>query len=147
MRADTTVVEANVAYPTDSGLLAKGVAKHGRSWRRSCRRWGWRPGRRWPDRTRSVRRRARSIGAYLRRRNDDASAEVRRINGELAGIADARRRGRPTPWSATPAATLRRVGDQATGRAAALVAELERTAAVGRTDRRADPARLAGEHA
>jgi len=27
VRADTTVVEANVAYPTDSGLLAKGVAK------------------------------------------------------------------------------------------------------------------------
>jgi IS5 family transposase len=26
VRADTTVVEANVAYPTDSGLLAKGVA-------------------------------------------------------------------------------------------------------------------------
>ena len=27
VRADTTVVEANVAYPTDSGLLAKGVAR------------------------------------------------------------------------------------------------------------------------
>jgi len=27
LRADTTVVEANVSYPTDSGLLAKGVAK------------------------------------------------------------------------------------------------------------------------
>src|SRR4051794_7670091 len=26
-RADTTVVKANVAYPTDSGLLAKGVAR------------------------------------------------------------------------------------------------------------------------
>ena len=28
VRVDTTVVEANVAYPTDSGLLAKGVARH-----------------------------------------------------------------------------------------------------------------------
>src|SRR5713226_2571659 len=27
VRADTTVVEANVAYPTDSSLLAKGVAR------------------------------------------------------------------------------------------------------------------------
>jgi len=27
LRADTTIVPANVAYPTDSGLLAKGVAK------------------------------------------------------------------------------------------------------------------------
>ena len=27
VRADTIVVEANVAYPSDAGLLAKGVAK------------------------------------------------------------------------------------------------------------------------
>jgi IS5 family transposase len=27
MRADTTVIAANVAYPSDSGLLANGVAK------------------------------------------------------------------------------------------------------------------------
>ena len=27
VRADTTVVPANVSYPTDSGLLSKGVAK------------------------------------------------------------------------------------------------------------------------
>jgi IS5 family transposase len=27
LRADTTVIEANVAYPTDSSLLAKGVTK------------------------------------------------------------------------------------------------------------------------
>jgi IS5 family transposase len=34
VRADTTVVPANVAYPTDSGLLAKGVAApwSGSSW-------------------------------------------------------------------------------------------------------------------
>ena len=31
VRADTTVVPANVAYPTDSGLLAKGVAKMAKS--------------------------------------------------------------------------------------------------------------------
>ena len=31
VRADTTVVPANVAYPTDSGLLAKGVAKMARA--------------------------------------------------------------------------------------------------------------------
>ena len=31
VRADTTVVPANVAYPTDSGLLAKGVAKLART--------------------------------------------------------------------------------------------------------------------
>lgn len=49
VRADTTVVEANVAYPSDSGLLAKGVAKLARLTKAR-------------DRTRSMRRRAHSIG-------------------------------------------------------------------------------------
>jgi transposase, IS5 family len=31
LRADTTVVEANVAYPSDSSLLTKGVARMARS--------------------------------------------------------------------------------------------------------------------
>jgi IS5 family transposase len=76
VRADTTVVEANVAYPTDSGLLAKGVAKlvklsaaikaAGLAARTTTR-----------DRTRSVRRRAHAIAAWLRRRNDDAKEEVK----------------------------------------------------------------------
>ena len=39
VRADTTVVPANVAYPTDSGLLAKGVAKMAKA-SRSSRRAG-----------------------------------------------------------------------------------------------------------
>ncbi len=39
------------------------------------------------DRTRSVRARARSINANLRRRNDAKLAQVRRINEELALLA------------------------------------------------------------
>ena len=126
VRADTTVVEANVAYPTDSGLLAKGVARlvklsaaikaAGLAARTTTR-----------DRTRSVRRRAHAIAAWRRRRNDDAKEEVKAITGEMAtiaeaAIADARhlatnaRRG------------LRRAGQSATGEAAALISELERTA-------------------
>ena len=34
VRADTTVICANVAYPTDSGLLARAVGKLGRTARR-----------------------------------------------------------------------------------------------------------------
>src|ERR1700739_4557287 len=34
VRADTTVVEADVGYPTDSGLLAKGIGAMARSVRR-----------------------------------------------------------------------------------------------------------------
>jgi transposase, IS5 family len=40
VRADTTVICANVAYPTDSGLLAKAVGKLVRTARRSRRRAG-----------------------------------------------------------------------------------------------------------
>jgi len=40
VRADTTVVPANVAYPTDSGLLSKGVAKLTKTVRAS-RRSAW----------------------------------------------------------------------------------------------------------
>lgn len=75
VRTDTTVVAANVAYPTDSGLLAKGVARlsvlvgrakdAGLATRTTFR-----------DRTRSMRRRAHHIAAWLRRRNEDARQEV-----------------------------------------------------------------------
>ena len=83
VRADTTVVEANVAYPSDSGLLAKGVAKMATTVKR-LRAMGLATRTRFADRTRTVRSRARSINANLRRRNDDKFAEVKRINSELA---------------------------------------------------------------
>ena len=126
VRADTTVVEADVCYPTDSGLLAKGVAKLARlSAKLKAAGLATRTTTR--DRTLSVRRRVHAIGAWLRRSSDDAKEEAKAITGEMAtittlAVADARhvalnaRRG------------LRRKGMSATGRAAAMVAELERTA-------------------
>ena len=87
VRADTTVVEANVAYPSDSWLLAKGVAKMATT-AKKLQAMGLATRTRLADKTRTVRSRARSINANLRRRNDDKLAEVRRINGELAGIAE-----------------------------------------------------------
>jgi len=126
VRADTTVVEADVVYPTDSGLLAKGVAKlahltaqikaAGLATRTKAR-----------SRTRSVRRQAHAIGAWLRRRSDDAKDEARAITAEMAtiagkAIADARH------VAANARRGLRRRGASASGKAAALVAELERTA-------------------
>jgi IS5 family transposase len=72
VRADTTVVPANVAYPTDSGLLTKGVAKLARSVS-SLKSLGF----------------ARRTSFRNRRRNDDAKAEVLVITGELATIAEA----------------------------------------------------------
>ena len=40
VRADTTVVPANVCYPSDSGLLDRGVARLS-AWPASSRRWAW----------------------------------------------------------------------------------------------------------
>ena len=87
LRADTTVVEADVAYPSDSGLLAKGVAKIAKTVKR-LQAMGLATGTRFVDRTRMVRSRARSINANLKRRNDDKLVEVKRINMDLASIAE-----------------------------------------------------------
>jgi transposase, IS5 family len=87
VRADSTVVEANVSYPTDSGLLARAIA------RIAClviaiHNAGGATRTRLRDRRRGAGRRARSIAAHLKMRNDDARLEVRRITSELADLAE-----------------------------------------------------------
>jgi IS5 family transposase len=88
VRADTTVVEANVAYPTDSGLLAKGVAALARLVM-ILKVAGLGKSTTFRDRGRSVRRRSHDVAVWLRRRNDDAKAEVLAITAELADLAEA----------------------------------------------------------
>lgn len=92
VRADTTVVEAAVAYPTDSGLLAKAVGGIARTIKR-IQAAGGAPRTRVRDRSRSAGQRARSIAAKLRLRGaaarDEGQTAVRRITGELADIAQA----------------------------------------------------------
>jgi transposase, IS5 family len=91
LRADTTVVEADVGYPTDSGLLAKGIGSMCRTMAR-IKTLGGATRTRVRDRRRSAGRRARAIAAKLRLRGaqqrDQAQTAVRRITGELADIAD-----------------------------------------------------------
>ena len=91
LRADTTVVPADVAYPTDSGLLAKAVRRIGAAGRR-IQAAGGAMRTRVRDRGRSAGTKARAIGAKLRLRaaqtRDQAQAAVRRITGELAGLAE-----------------------------------------------------------
>jgi IS5 family transposase len=87
VRVDSTVVEANVAYPTDSGLLAKGaVALAGLV--AVLKMAGLARRTRFRDRRRSVRRRAHEVAVWLRRRNDDAKEEVLAITGQLACLAE-----------------------------------------------------------
>ena len=143
VRADTTVVEANVAYPTDSGLLARGVAKLSRL-AAQVKANGLATRTTFRDRTRSVRRRAHDIGAWLRRRNDDAQGEVRAITREMAAIADrAVRDARRVAGNARR--HLRGAQHRATGTTLALLAELERTAELVERVAAQTRVRLAGD--
>ena len=136
VRADTTVVPANVAYPTDSGLLAKGVAKMAKSIEK-LKGAGLASRTRSRDRTRMMRARARSIGANLRRRSGEAKDEVLAINAEMvriarAAVAEARH------VAANARRALKRLGDAAPRR---LCVDRRRPGGhrrSGRPDRRAD---------
>lgn len=143
VRADTTVVPANVAYPTDSGLLSKGVATLARA-ASSLKKMGYATRTRFRDRTRSVRRRAHSIAAWLRRRNDEAKAEVLVITGELADIAEASI-AEALAVARNARRSLVRAGTSASGKAAALVAEIDKTAKLLEQVVAQTRTRLAGE--
>jgi IS5 family transposase len=91
VRVDTTVVPANVAYPTDSGLLAKAVRRIAATGRR-IQAAGGGTRTRVRDRSRAAGKRAHDLNAKLRTRNvaakDEALAVVRRKNAELADLAE-----------------------------------------------------------
>jgi transposase, IS5 family len=126
VRADTTVVEANVAYPTDSGLLARGVARMAKTIKQ-IKAAGLAVRTATRDRTRAVRHRARDIAANLRRRTDAAKDEVRAINQDLIGIAErALSEARAVVRNAQR--SLARSGRAVSGRVRAAVDALEITA-------------------
>jgi IS5 family transposase len=91
VRVDTTVVPANVAYPTDSGLLAKAVRRIAATGRR-IQAAGGAVRTKVRDRSRAAGRRAHDLNAKLRTRNAAAREEalevVRRKNAELAELAE-----------------------------------------------------------
>ncbi len=91
LRADTTVVPADVAYPTDSGLLARAIRRIAVTGTR-IRAAGGATRTVVRDRSRAAGKRAHGIAAKLRMRSaqgkDQAHAAVRRITGELAGLAE-----------------------------------------------------------
>jgi transposase, IS5 family len=148
VRADTTVIPANVAYPTDSGLLAKAVGKLVRTARR-VQAAGGATGTRIRDRRRSAGRRVREIAGRLRSRSkqakEESTAAIRRATGQLADLAE-------TTMAEAAAVlrnghrALRRVADgRVRGRLRRALAELAAT--VVRTRRIAAQARtrLAGQ--
>lgn len=91
VRADTTVVQANVAYPTDSGLLAKAVRRIAATSQR-IQAAGGAVRTRVRDRSRAAGKRAHAVASKLRSRaamgREEATAAVLKSTGELAGLAE-----------------------------------------------------------
>lgn len=123
VRADTTVVEANVAYPTDGGLLARGVAKMAGMVK------GDRPGH--PDQLPGSDPVDAPPGAChrgvaatpVRRRQRRGEGDQRRDGRHRRG-----RLGRSPAGGHERGPVAARAGTGASGKALALVADLERTA-------------------
>jgi IS5 family transposase len=86
VRVDTTVVEADVDYPTDADLLEHAVRKLGGLVRRIKAR-GAASRTRFRDRGRAAGRRMKQLARTLRRRTGVAMGEVDRLTGEVAQIA------------------------------------------------------------
>jgi IS5 family transposase len=126
VRADSTVVEANVEYPTDSGLLAKGVAKMAETIKR-IKGAGLAARTRTRDRTPMVRSRARDIGANLKRRTGRAKDQVKEINADMASIAD-QVMGEAQAVVRNARRSIAGAGGQASGKVRALIDTLEETA-------------------
>ncbi len=112
-----------MAYPTDSGLMTRGVARLGALVGKlhGC---GLATRTKLRDRSRSMRRRAHDIGAWLRRRTDVAKDEAKAITAEMADIAE-KSLAEARQVAANAQRGLRRAGQGASGQARAALCELE----------------------
>ena len=90
IRADTTVVPANVCYPTDSGLLAKAMCRIAATGQR-IPAGGGAVRTTLRDRSRAAGQRAHAIAARLRTGSaagrDETPTTVRRVTGQPAELA------------------------------------------------------------
>ncbi len=141
LRIDTTVVAANVTYPTDLGLLARAVGKLVATAKR-VQASGGAPRTRIRDRRRAARRRAREVTRAIRSRTGDAKQIVFVVTRQVAALAEAQL-GDARRVVANTRRGLRQTAGTA-GRRAALADELQTT--IARTRRLLDQAatRLAG---
>jgi transposase, IS5 family len=130
IRADTTVVPANVAYPTDSGLLGKAVRRIAVTGER-IRAAGGAVRTRLRDRSRAAGKRAHAIASKLRSRaalgREEAKAAVLTSTGELAELAETAARD-----AERLLVNAKRALRRATAKAAELRGRGERDAAAGR---------------
>jgi transposase, IS5 family len=142
VRLDTTVVGANVAYPTDLGLLARAVDRLATTAKR-VQAAGGATRTRVRDRRRSARRRAHEVARAMRSRTGDAKQLVFEVTRRVAGLAEAQLADARRVVAGARRA-LARGRTQPAGRLRAVVEELQTT--IQRTRRLLDQAhtRLAG---
>ena len=125
VRIDSTVIEADVKYPTDSDLAAGGVRVLAREGRKLAKLIGEKT-RRVRDRSRAMGRKLRAITRTIRRRSGEAKEEVLKLTqqtGELlsrsvkearrlAAVARRRARGRGAKVKLTAAVALEEMADR-----------------------------------
>ena len=125
VRIDSTVIEADVKYPTDSGLASSGVRVLAREGRKLARLVGEKR-RRVRDRSRSMGRKLRAITRTIRRRSGEAKEEVLKLTQEtgellersvtearrLAAVARRKARGRGAKAKLKAAAALEEMADR-----------------------------------
>jgi transposase, IS5 family len=125
VRIDSTVVEADIRYPTDAGLAAHGVRALAREGRKLARRLGVQK-EQVRDRSRALGRRLRAISRTIRRRSGEAKREVLKLTAEtgrllgrsvrearrLARAARAKARGRGARAKLTAAARLEELAER-----------------------------------
>jgi len=125
VRIDSTVIEADVKYPTDSDLAAHGVRALAREGRKLAALVKERT-RRVRDRSRAMGRTLRAVTRTIRRRSGEAKAEVLRLTEQtgklleksvretrrLAVIARRRARGRGAKAKLKAAARMEELADR-----------------------------------
>jgi len=87
VRVDSTVIEADVKYPTDAGLAAHGVKALAREGRKLAKLIGEQK-RRVRDRSRAMGRRLRGITRTIRRRSGEAKAEVLKLTAQAGELLE-----------------------------------------------------------
>jgi transposase, IS5 family len=125
VRIDSTVIEADVKYPTDAGLASSGVGVLAREGRKLAKLIGESKAR-VRDRSRSMGRKLRAITRTIRRRSGEAKQEVLKLTAEtgellersvkearrLAVVARRKARGRGAKRKLKAAAGLEELADR-----------------------------------
>jgi IS5 family transposase len=125
VRVDSTVIEADVKYPTDAGLASSGVRVLAREGRKLAKLIKEKKAR-IRDRSRAMGRKLRAVTRTIRRRSGEAKAEVLKLTGEtgellqksvrearrLAVVARRKARGRGANAKLKAAASLEEWADR-----------------------------------